>query len=188
MGLKEVSAAVIKTQKEGRFWDMVSGSEDCRFIQMSNRENNTTCTVSININNIATVELILRDEANEVIKHYSKEMAASRWHINTAITCFNKAAFCPTLLESKDIPFLVTADTNAISELTESLEFACNDKSVNFGFLREGTTPFEKGIWLIKLHSKISGEMKPIFELIFGKGSYDDFAHILFSETEEAAA
>ncbi len=188
MGIKEVSTDVIKTQKQSGYWETVNSSEDSRLIELLNRKNNVACTISIDINNVATVEMILRDEANQVIKQLSKEMAASRWHINTAIHCFNKALFNPILLESKDIPFLVTPDADAISELTSSLEFASNDKSVNFGFLREGTTAFEKGIWLIKLHAKTTGDMKPMFERIFGKGSHDNFAHILFADAECAAA
>ena len=188
MDIKEVSTDVIKTQAQLGRWETINSSEDSRFIELLNRKSNVACTISIDINNVATVEMILRDEANQVKKQLSKEMAASRWHINTAITCFNKAVFNPVLLERKDIPFLVTADADAINELTNSFEFASHDKSVNFGFLREGMTAFEKGVWLIKLHAKTTGDMKPVFERVFGIGSHDDFAHILFADVESKAA
>lgn len=187
MGIKEVSTEVVKSQKDSCKWHEVHCSEDSRYIELINHTLSANCKVLFDINNIATVELWINDGESST-KRTSKTMAASRWHINTAINSIYKAAFNPELLTSKDLPFVLTANDEVIAELTDSLEWACKDNSVDFGFLRQGTTSFEKGIWLVKLHAKISGETKPVFDLIFGKDSYESFAHILFNELKEKAA
>lgn len=188
MGIKEVNAAVIESQKKTGHWDkMVYCSEDNHFIQLTSGTKNAVCTVSFDINNIACVELSIRvDHANT--KRTSKTLHASRWHINTAINALYKAAFNPSAVTKADLPFLLTANEEIITDLTKNLEFACKDKSVDFGFLKKGMTSFEKGLWLTALYAKVSGEKKPVFDLIFGDGAYDSFADITLEDAKEQAA
>ena len=188
MGIKEINSAVIKSQKETGHWDdMIYCANDDRFVQLTCAAKSADITISYDANNTACVELSIRvDDTNT--ERTSKTLPASRWHINTAVNALYNAAFNPSVLTKADIPFLLTANVEIINNLTKDLEFACKDKSVNFGFLKEGMTSFEKGLWLTALYAKVSGETKPVFDLIFGDGAYGNFAHIIFNEVKEKAA
>lgn len=191
MGIKEVVAAVVEKQTKLGKWQDVHVSANSQHIQMRDLtegvSKSVVCTVSIDTENQALVEMSIGGRSIDS-EHRSRKVAASGWHINTAIDCFYKALLTPELLESKDMPFILNANEKAINELIASLKEAVKGKNIDFSALYDGTTLYEKGLWLVGIYSEITGENKNVFDLVFGKGSFDSFASIIYNKGQAEAA
>lgn len=172
--LDTINHVIDSQNKTGNWNDIYSGNGGA-YICLTSASDNIKCFVTIDsIKNKAVIH-ISKPNQNESDIH--KSVPVIGFHINTAINVLLKATLTPELLTVNDLPYLVVTNEQAIDNILASLEPSLVDK-----IMVAGSTPFQLGMWLVQINKNFVGHSQELFDLIFGKGSFDLYYHAVLKD------